>query len=107
VSWRSDVWLEDNRRFVGCDGLFAAYAWVLPSLAVFGRSGAGGGDSGVSRQVIRDWAGHGSDKLIDLYTKKMWEYHSPEMAKVKPLLDSNWTQTAGEESGTSPQVVVN
>lgn len=48
--------------------------------------------SGVSRQVIRDWAGHGSDKLVDLYTKKMWEYHSPEMAKVKPLLDSNWTQ---------------
>ena len=48
--------------------------------------------SGVSRQVIRDWAGHGSDKLIDLYTKKMWQYHSPEMAKVKPLLDSNWTQ---------------
>lgn len=63
--------------------------------------------SGVSRQVIRDWAGHGSDKLIDLYTKKMWEYHSPEMAKVRPLLDSNWTQTAREESGTSSQVVVN
>jgi integrase len=51
--------------------------------------------SGVSRQVIRDWAGHGSDKLIDLYTKKMWQYHSPEMAKVKPLLDSNWTQDRG------------
>ncbi len=41
--------------------------------------------SGVTRQVIRDWAGHGSDKLIDLYTKKMWEYHSPEISKVKPL----------------------
>lgn len=63
--------------------------------------------SGVSRQVIRDWAGHGSDKLIDLYTKKMWQYHSPEMAKVKPLLDSNWTQDREEESGTSSQVVVN
>jgi integrase len=63
--------------------------------------------SGVNRQVIRDWAGHGSDKLIDLYTKKMWEYHSPEMAKVKPLLDSNWTQAAGEESGASAQTVVN
>ena len=62
--------------------------------------------SGVSRQVIRDWAGHGSDKLIDLYTKKMWEYHSPEMAKVKPLLDSNWTQAAEEESGTCAQIVV-
>lgn len=53
--------------------------------------------SGVNRQVIRDWAGHGSDKLVDLYTKKMWEYHSPEMAKVKPLLDSSWTQAAKEE----------
>lgn len=63
--------------------------------------------SGVTRQVIRDWAGHGSDKLVDLYTKKMWEYHSPEMAKVKPLLDSNWTQAGKEESGTSPQPVVN
>jgi len=65
--------------------------------------------SGVSRQVIRDWAGHGSDKLIDLYTKKMWEYHSPEISKVKPLLesDSNWTQAAGEESGASTQRVVN
>jgi integrase len=65
--------------------------------------------SGVSRQVIRDWAGHGSDKLIDLYTKKMWEYHSPEISKVKPLLelDSNWTQAEGEESGASAQRVVN
>jgi len=63
--------------------------------------------SGVKRQVIRDWAGHGSDKLIDLYTKKMSEYHSTEMAKVKQLLDSNWTQVRKEQSGTSPQVVVN
>jgi hypothetical protein len=63
--------------------------------------------SGVSRQVIRDWAGHGSDKLIDLYTKKMWEYHSPEMAKVKPLLDSDWTQATREERGATAQPVVN
>jgi len=65
--------------------------------------------SGVTRQAIRDWAGHGSDKFIDLYTKKMWEYHSPEISKVKPLLesDSNWTQAAGEESGASAQRVVN
>jgi integrase len=64
--------------------------------------------SGVTRQVIRDWAGHGSDKLIDLYTKKMWEYHSPEISKVKPLLesDSNWTQAAREESGTLVHRVV-
>ena len=63
--------------------------------------------SGVSRQVIRDWAGHGSDKLVDLYTNKMWEYHSSEMAKVKPLLDSNRTQSRREEAGTNPQPVVN
>src|SRR5215469_2962966 len=56
--------------------------------------------SGVKRQVIRDWAGHGSDKLVDLYTKKMWEYHSIEMAKVKPLLDSNWAPPRGKETGT-------
>ncbi len=62
----------------------------------------------VNRQVIRDWAGHGSDKLIDLYTKKMWEYHSPEMSKVKPLLElnSNWTQAEREESGTIVQAAV-
>jgi len=65
--------------------------------------------SGVKREVIRDWVGHGSDKLIDLYTKKMWEYHAPEMSKVKPLLelDSNRTQAAREESGASAQRVVN
>jgi hypothetical protein len=65
--------------------------------------------SGVRRQVIRNWAGHGSDKLVDLYAKKMWEYHSTEMSKVKPLLelDSNWTQAAGEEGGASAQRVVN
>jgi integrase len=64
---------------------------------------------GVTRQVIRDWAGHGSDKLVDLYTKKRWEYHSPEMSKVKPLLelDSNWTQAKTEESGASAHPVVN
>src|SRR5271156_1220473 len=43
MTWRSDVWLEDNRRLVGCDGHFATYARGLPSLAVFGRSGAGRG----------------------------------------------------------------
>src|SRR5580658_11218898 len=43
MTWRSDVWLEDNRRVVGCDGHFATYARVLPSLAVLGRSGVGRG----------------------------------------------------------------
>ena len=41
ATWRSDGWLEDNRCFVGCDGLFATHAWMLPSIAVLGRSGVG------------------------------------------------------------------
>jgi hypothetical protein len=48
------------------------------------------------RDVIRDWAGHGSDKLVDLYTKKMWEYHSSEMSKVKPLLELDSRKERGE-----------
>lgn len=63
--------------------------------------------SGVSRQVIPDWCGHSSDKMIDHYTKKLRQHHAPEMAKVRPLLDSNWTQAARKESGPSPQAVVN
>jgi hypothetical protein len=63
--------------------------------------------AGVSRQVIRDWTGHSADRLIDLYTRKMKQYHAVEMAKVKPLLDSNWTQAAAEESGATKQPVVN
>jgi len=47
--------------------------------------------SGVSRQVIRDWCGHSSDKMIDHYTKLLRQHHAPEMAKVKPLLDPSWT----------------
>jgi hypothetical protein len=67
-----------------------------------GHSG-GRAYSGVSRQVIRDWSGHSSDKMIDHYTKKLRQHHAPEMAKVRPLLDSNWTQG----SGASLQAVVN
>ena len=52
--------------------------------------------NGVSRQVIRDWAGHGSDNLIDLYTNKVWEYHSPETSKVKPLLELDSSDERGE-----------
>jgi integrase len=44
--------------------------------------------SGVSRQVIRDWCGHSSGKMVDHYTKKLRQHHAPEMAKVRPLLDS-------------------
>jgi len=47
--------------------------------------------SGVSRQVIRDWCGHSSDKMVDHYTKMLRQHHAPEMAKVKPLLDPSWT----------------
>ncbi|MGB7497353.1 MAG: site-specific integrase [Candidatus Acidiferrum sp.] len=47
--------------------------------------------SGVSRQVIRDWCGHSSDKMIDHYTKMLRQHHAPEMAKVKPLLGRSWT----------------
>jgi integrase len=46
---------------------------------------------GVSRQVIRDWCGHSSDKMIDHYTKMLRQHHAPEMAKVKPLLGRSWT----------------
>jgi len=63
--------------------------------------------SGVSRQVIRDWCGHSSDKMIDHYTKMLRQHHAPEMAKVTPLLDSSWTQIQSEESGTASQTVVN
>jgi integrase len=63
--------------------------------------------SGVSRQVIRDWCGHSSDRMIDHYTKLLRQHHAPEMAKLKPLLDPSWTPTDGEETSTSSQVVVN
>jgi integrase len=46
--------------------------------------------AGVSRQVIRDWCGHSSDKMIDRYTKMLRQHHAPEMAKPKPLLDPSW-----------------
>jgi integrase len=63
--------------------------------------------SGVSRQVIRDWCGHSSDKMVDHYTKLLRQHHAPEMAKLKPLLDPSWTQIHREESSASLQVVVN
>jgi integrase len=55
--------------------------------------------AGVTRQVIRDWAGHSADRLIDLYTRKMKQYHAAEMAKVKPLLDSKLDSKPREEVG--------
>src|ERR1700745_4432382 len=43
AAWRFDVGLEHNPRFVRRDGHIAAYARMLPSLAVLGRSGVGRG----------------------------------------------------------------
>lgn len=63
--------------------------------------------AGVTRQVIRDWCGHSSDRMIDHYTKLLRQHHAPEMAKLKPLLDSRWTQVQGEEGGTLLQAAVN
>ncbi len=45
--------------------------------------------AGVSRAVIRDWIGHSSDAMIDLYTEKLGQFHAVELAKVRPLLDSS------------------
>jgi integrase len=53
--------------------------------------------AGVSRAVIRDWIGHSSDAMIDLYTKKLGQFHAVELAKVLPLLDSSWTQANTEQ----------
>jgi len=53
--------------------------------------------SGVSRAVIRDWIGHSSDAMIDIYTKKLGHFHAAELAKVKPMLDSTWTQVSRKE----------
>jgi integrase len=63
--------------------------------------------SDVSRAVIREWLGHGSDAMIDRYSHKLGKYGKAEMAKLKPTLDSSWTQTKNKESGVSLQVVVN
>jgi len=54
--------------------------------------------SGVSRQVIRDWCGHSSDRMIDHYTKTLRQHHAPEMAKLKPLLDPSWTQAPSNQA---------
>jgi integrase len=58
--------------------------------------------AGVTRQVIRDWAGHSVDRLIDLYTRRMKQYHAAEMAKVRPLLDSKLDSNRSEEVGAHP-----
>jgi integrase len=54
--------------------------------------------SGVSRQVIRDWCGHSSDRMIDHYTKMLRHHHAPEMAKVKPLLGRSWTPVGPQQT---------
>ena len=63
--------------------------------------------SDVSRAIIREWLGHGSDAMIDRYSHKLGKHGKAEMAKLKPTLDSSWTQIQTKESGVRPQVVVN
>ena len=63
--------------------------------------------SDVSRAIIREWLGHGSDAMIDRYSHKLGKYGKVEMAKLKPTLDSSWTQIQNKESGASLQAVVN
>lgn len=63
--------------------------------------------SDVSRTIIREWLGHGSDAMIDRYSHRLGKYGKAEMAKLKPTLDSSWTQIQKKESGASLQVVVN
>ena len=63
--------------------------------------------SDVSRAIIREWLGHGSEAMIDRYSHKLGKYGKAEMAKLKPTLDPSWTQIKNQESGTSPQTVVN
>ncbi len=63
--------------------------------------------SDVSRSIIREWLGHGSEALIDRYSHRLGKFGKAEMAKLKPTLDSSWTQIQNKESGASPQLVVN
>jgi integrase len=50
--------------------------------------------SDVPRSVIRDWFGHSSDKMIDLYSHRWGKHSKLEMQKLVPLMDSKkWTQT--------------
>ena len=63
--------------------------------------------SDVSRAIIREWLGHGSEAMIDRYSHKLGKFGKAEMAKLKPTLDSSWTQIQNKESGASSQAVVN
>jgi integrase len=63
--------------------------------------------SDVSRAVIREWLGHGSDAMIDLYSHRLGKYGKREMQRLIPLLDSTWTQPRKDEPGTAVHVVVN
>jgi len=44
--------------------------------------------SDVSRAIIREWLGHGSEAMIDRYSHKLGKYGKAEMAK----LNRRWTQ---------------
>jgi integrase len=51
--------------------------------------------SDVSRAIIREWLGHGSEVMIDRYSHRLDKYGKAEMANLKPTLDSSWTQILG------------
>lgn len=63
--------------------------------------------SDVPRAVIREWLGHGSDAMIEVYSHRLGKYGKQEMQKLIPLLDSSWTQIQTKEDGASLQAVVN
>ena len=62
--------------------------------------------SDVSRAIIREWLGHGSETMVDRYSHKLGKYGKVEMAKLKPTLGSSWTQIQNKEGGASLQAVV-
>jgi integrase len=63
--------------------------------------------SDVSRAVIREWLGHGSDAMVDRYCHHLGKYGRREMQRLTPLLDSTWTQHRKEEADGAVQAVVN
>jgi hypothetical protein len=73
-------------------------AWMSLSL---------GSTTTVSRAVIREWLGRGSDAMIDRYIHELGKHGKAKMAKSKPMLDPIRTQMQREENGASPQPVVN
>jgi len=62
--------------------------------------------AGVNRQVIRDWVAHSADRLIDLYTRRMKQYHAAEIGKSNGFWTQSWTQKARRRLAHTPLSVV-